>query len=68
MTPGAITAGLALLASLRAWCGRHLTPSGRRAMKRRQRERELRAAGVSKSVAAMAASRMVPEPGQKGDK
>lgn len=58
MTPDAITGLWHLLGRLRAWWHRNCTPAGRRAMARRQRERELRAAGVSRAVAKIAAQRM----------
>lgn len=59
MTAHAITCLWLLTAQARQWLHRHCTPAGRQAMQRRQRERELRRAGVSRNVATLAASRMV---------
>jgi hypothetical protein len=58
---------LHVLARARSWWHRNCTAAGRRATARRLRERELRAAGVSRKVAALAASRMVADtkPGRR---
>ncbi len=48
-----------LLQLARAWWARHCTRAGRLAMAKRQRERELRRAGVDRKTARLAASRMV---------
>lgn len=58
MIPHLVTQLQLLACVARDWCGKHLTREGRRAMRRRRLERELRAAGVPRSQATMLAARM----------
>lgn len=59
MTPHFISCVWLFTGQARRWFHRHCTAAGRQAMRRRQRELELRRAGVPRNVAVLAASRMV---------